>query len=791
MNPGAVGFGRLSACTLAAVPTRRNIRVHGNRDAVGALAALICALIALAAIPAAAAARSINVDSIGDQSGAGRCAESAPGGECTLRAAIEASNTDTTLDQIQFNGVLGDELEPQLALPAITEPVDVSGSPEFNGSYYAPKVGITAPSGAAALTVEADDVIVEGLALGGGTAGIEVVGESTGLLALGNWLGLKSDTEANENTVAGIVLRPGSDAAEIGSEEHEALRRNVFGHDEVGVLIEGASETKVLGNYIGVGPEGSGPATLGVGVMIVDGPGAPAEHNEVGGKLTEAEAASTICDGPCNVISTEGGTDIDLTGEAGEPASGPTAIRGNYLGLVADGLSSVGENSTGVEAAPGPGHGSCGGGPGDVTVGGTAPTESNYIDAGGLGIFAEGAENFRALGNSIGFLADGSPGESPTAFGIEVCAEGVTEPAQISSNDLLLGPESFAGIVSEWGRAEISGNTIQGGGIGVLAGADSEGHGDLIKGNTVTAPEIDGIQIQSQSNTVIGNTISGAGGAGIDLEEADLNRVGGDLAGEENSIEGSGVGAILISGSATTRDEVRGNRGFGNAGPFIRLLEGEPGERPNGAVEPPTFATALQSSATGTAKPGSTVRIFSKASAEPGELASLLAVVEADSSGNWSTTYATVPVGTLVAATETSTEGATSEVSTSSAAAADPVKPIEPEEHAADGGGGRAGSGVSSGSSSPSPPISPKPPKVKITKHPAKTSKSTIAAFKFKAIPAAGVKFQCKLDNAKWASCRSPKTYKHLKPRKHAFQVRAIASGLTSPAAKFNFTVRR
>jgi hypothetical protein len=766
---------------LAAVPARGNIRVRGNRAAFGVLAALVCALIALAAIPALAAARPINVDSIGEQSGAARCAESAPAGECTLRAAIEASNTDVTFDQIQFNGVLGDELEPQSALPAITEPVDVSGSLEERPSYYAPEVGITAPPGAAALTVEADDVIVEGLVLGGGTAGIEVVGESTGLLARGNWLGLKLDTEANESTFAGIVLRPGSDGAEIGSKEDEATRRNVFGDDEVGVLIEGASETKVLGNYIGVGPDGEGPATLEVGVRIVDGPAALAEHNEVGGTLTKGEAKSTDCDGPCNVIATEGGIDIDLTGEAAEPASGPTTIRGDFLGLVADGLRPVGENSSGVVADPG--QFPCGGGPGDVTVGGTAPTESNYIDAGSFGIFAEGAENFRAVGNSIGFLADGSPGESPNAFGIEVCAEGVTKPAQISNNEMLLGAGAIAGIVSEWGRAEIRGNTIQGGQIGVLTGADSESHGDLIKGNIVTAPEVDGIQIQSQSNTVIGNVISGAGQAGIDLEEADLNRVGGDLPGEANSIGGSGVGAILISGSEATRDEVRGNTGSGNAGPFIQLLEGEPGERPNAAVEPPTFASALQSSATGMAKPGATVRIFSKASAEPGELASLLAVVHADPmTGVWSAAYAAVPVGTLVAATETSTEGATSEVSEPRAATADPVKPVEPE----------AGAGSSSSrSNSSNPLISPKPPKVKITKRPTKTSKSTTATFKFKAIPAAGAKFQCKLDAAKWASCKSPKTYKHLKPRKHTFRVRSIASGLTGPATKFKFTVKR
>jgi CSLREA domain-containing protein len=791
---------------LAAVPADENIRVRRDRGAFGVLAALVCALIALTVVPALASAETFTVDSTGDapKTATGAVCETETG-ECTLRAAIEAANTTNLFDEILFDPGVFDGAAPASTitlgspLPAMIHSVEIDAR-QCPTSYgvdgpCAEVVGLPASSSAPnVFTVSGDDVTIRDLAIEGGLNGVLDAEHGGAFTAVGDWFGVELNGGRNGGSFESGVLVEENNAI-IGGDTRGDYEedRNVFGLSQIGVDVQGSSHASIQGNYIGVGPNGGGPASLAVGVRIVDAEGSPskAADDEVGGVLTAGQAASLECDGPCNVIATEGGIDIDLTGEAGEPASGPTTIRGNYLGLAADGLSPVGENSTGVDASPG--QSSCGGGPGDVTVGGAAPTESNYIDAGSFGIFAEGAENFRALGNSIGFLADGRPGESPIAFGIEVCAEGVTEPAQISNNNLLLGPSAF-GIVSEWGRAEISGNTIRGGQIGVLTGADSEGHGDRIQGNIVTAPELDGIQIQSQSNTVIGNTISGAGQAGIDLEEADLNRVGGDLAGEENDIEGSGVGAIFISGSAATRDEVRGNTGFGNAGPFIQLLEGEPGERPNAAVEPPTFATALQSSATGTAKPDSTVRIFSKASAEPGELASLLAVVHADpTTGVWSATYATVPVGTLVAATETSTEGATSEVSEPSVATADPIKPIEPEEHEAGGGGGApsAGSSSPSGSSSSSPPILAQPPKVKISKRPAKSSKSTAAKFKFTATPAADAKFQCKLDNAKWANCKSPKTYKHLKPRKHTFQVRATVSGVTGPAAKVKFTVKR
>ena len=58
-----------------------------------------------------------------------------------------------------------------------------------------------------------------------------------------------------------------------------------------------------------------------------------------------------------------------------------------------------------------------------------------------------------------------------------------------------------------------------------------------------------------------------------------------------------------------------------------------------------------------------------------------------------------------------------------------------------------------------------------------------------RAEPAAGAKFECKLDNARWAKCSSPKTYKKLKVGKHTFRVRAIASGRTGAVATFKFTV--
>lgn len=71
--------------------------------------------------------------------------------------------------------------------------------------------------------------------------------------------------------------------------------------------------------------------------------------------------------------------------------------------------------------------------------------------------------------------------------------------------------------------------------------------------------------------------------------------------------------------------------------------------------------------------------------------------------------------------------------------------------------------------------------------------KELTAVFRFTGADAggAGVKFECKLDKQKYHRCRSPKTYKNLKPGKHKFLVRAVsANGVDSTPAKRKFRIQ-
>jgi hypothetical protein len=821
-----------------------------------------CVLIALLVPSLASAAAKeyfVNVRSIGTQDTG--CEIEGSSEPCTLPGAIGLANANPGRDLIKFDPAVFQGAAPfstitlSTGLPAIEEEVEIvarnAQGKSCNTGWGLPgpcvELALAAVASTSILTVNADDVTVEGLAFDGAGVGIKVEKGHTGFHAANDWFGVGLNTTGGSaNAAAGIRLEPGADEAAIGGPN--TTERNVFTAGDIGLYIAGASSSTTEGNYFGLSPDGAFPFghTLDVGVRIVDDtrstPVAKAVDNEIGGVLLGPEQATAACDGPCNAFAIEEeGADIDLAGFTGEhvsAASGPTRIRGNYLGLSPDGLAGIGRTEDAIYAGTAAGPAEVG--PAQVTIGGNDHlAERNFILAREYGVYAESAELLGVIGNVFGRAFDGSSVEPPSAAAIRVSSESVAAGAFLAANTI--NAEESVGIESLFKGSQISGNEIVGAQIGIRTREEDSGVGNLVEGNAlVESGGVEtgaGIAVENGSNTIAKNSISRSAGVGIEVEgedeehqsegnvvvgnsiteageigirvgsNADHTRVGGDTAGEANTIVSSGLasaepedkktfGAISIFSRTFGRTEVAADTGTLNSGAFIKLISHGGPEKPNGGIQPPTVLAAHQSSASGTANPGAKVRVFSKAGPEAGELGALLGVVEADSGGAWKATFAKQPSGTLIAATQSGevvpvTGVATSEVSAPLAAAPDP----EEEK----GGGGEQTGGGGSQSSSPSqtstasnpPPVQPKAPQASITKGPKKTSASTTATFKFKATPAAGAKFECKLDNAKWAGCKSPKTYKKLKPGKHTFQVRATASGLTGPAAKFKFTVKR
>jgi CSLREA domain-containing protein len=754
------------------------------------VALTLFAALFLLALPAVASAAVYEVNSGTDEEdaapGVGGCLTA--GLKCTLRAAIEESNASTSVnDEIVFSSAFdGKKADSTITvgfgLPTIEDEVTIDGGRcETDAGVEGPCVEV---SGESRLDVRAANSQIEGLAISGSQIAIAVEAEE--FEARGDWIGFHLDgTSGAGEQPYGIFVAPHADNAVIGGTA--AADRNVIGNTNSGVVLRGASSGTVLGNYFGVEPDGTTPASNGRDLVVADKEelltSVPATDDQVGADVGEAGAETSECDLGCNVLASEASGSvaaIDLEGGEFEeelPATGPTAIEGNYIGLDAGGEAFAEAAPSGIRV------GSAGG----VTIGGPEPGQANQIHGGTYGVFAgsggEPALDLVVEGNRIGRSLDDSAGLFAPSNGIYASSEGITEAADTArfvDNSI---EATQVGIESHSTGAVIAGNSIAGAEIGVHAWGDTEasGIGNLIEGNEIVDPVEEGILIENDFNELFGNEISGAGASGIMIQPflslgADENLVGGDVPGSENRIFGSGDDAISIRDFEGTFTEVARNLGAENGGRFIRLdPAGGESVGPNGGIEPPDVTAAGKTEASGSAEPLALVRVFRKASSESGELGAFLGEATADAGGSWSVTYAALPGSTLVTATQTNTEGGTSELADPVATPADPQPPS--------GGGNSGGNGGQGGTPDTIAPT------VKITKGPKANSTSTTAKFKFKANEA-GSTFQCRLDKGKFKNCRSPKTYKKLKPGKHVFKVRATdQAGNVGAAAKRKFTV--
>jgi len=734
---------------------------------------LLAALFILA-LPATASAAVFTVDSTGDgadKASDGVC-ETSVAGECTLRAAIQESNNsaaakDTILfDLSVFEGQIADTIAPATVLPPLTSPVEINaGTCLTAAGVNGPCAGINGPSGEVGLEVTADGSSISGLSLTGLSFAILIGSSSSNVTLRGNWIGVKLDGTAGQNSNFGIFVDPNSDGATIGGTE--VVQRNVIANTTgTGLDLEGASEATIEGNYFGVGVDGETEMSNGKNIEITGRKGlspsedVEAEDDEVGATVEGATLTSAACDGGCNVIAGAEGTGIDLNGSAiqsEKPAIG-ALVHGNYVGLDATGTDTIANAGIGIWV----------GGADHVIVGGSTTGDGNFVVGGSEGIVSEsGGEDFKAIGNWIGFGADGSDQAAPAEKGILALALSVSEESEIDSNEIRM--VGGVGIETRFLTGRIIDNKVEGGNLGIRTVVGS-GAG-LIASNEVEAPGEAGILVENPDNDIRGNSVFSSGGAGIKVRNPPGtamtgNTVGGSNEDGENVLESNSGPAIVVLEEALepgSQTQITRNRGSLNGGPFISLLNGA-----NEGIATPVVTAVTATSATGTADPGALVRVFRKTESDPGELAGFLGETIADGSGNWKAALPAVGAGTLVTATQT-VNSATSQLASPLAVPAEPS-----------GGGG--GGGASNGGGNPPDTT---PPTVKITKAPKAKSASTTAKFKFKANEA-GSTFQCKFDKGKFKICRSPKTYKKLKPGKHVFRVRATdkAGNVSKPATR-------
>lgn len=570
----------------------------------------------------------------------------ADGLQCTLRAAIEQANASVGDDTIEF-AIPGSGPRVIIItaaageLPALTTPVVIDGPSQGRFSLGVPAytgpplVELRGSTGVdVGLRITGAVVTVRGLGIGGFDVGIVASGGSNHVL-VGNHVGVAADgVTAVPNATYGIELSGGAAGVTIGG-GGSGERNVVSGNTGVGILVQLATGTRILGNYIGTTSNGATalPNEVGVVVVIADG-------TIVGGAVPVER----------NVISGNTEVGVELVGLCG---CGPelTRVIGNYVGTNAAGTAAV-ANGVGVVVRAGLG----------IVVGGTGPGAGNVISGNaqdGVQVLGEGSERIEISGNRVGTTPAGTAALPNGRDGIAL----LPDPA-------LGGAGPRRTVVGS--DAPGAGNLISGNGrhgvylfrtrqetqvVRNLIGVDASGGGSIGNGG-------DGILLERTSRlTVRENTIANSGRSGVVMMPRTTANVGNVLTG--NAIFANGGVGIDVT------DTVDGN-GAGDG-----KTENDAAEA-DGAQNFPVLTAATTSSA-GTVVAGTLasspnasfrVELFARPTCDPvgnGEGRAFLGALDVGTSPGGTTTFSQtlprLPDGQVVTATATNPDRQTSEFS--------------------------------------------------------------------------------------------------------------------------------
>lgn len=287
-------------------------------------------------------------------------------GECSLREAIIAANTNTAVDScaagagrdvIRF-GIPGDGphiIKVQSPLPAITASIAIDGYSQAGATTNtnrAPQAlntvlkimidGSDLPTGeTAGLHIQAEETLIRGLAIGGFTFGI-LLAEGDNHAIEGNFIGTNiSGTAAIPNYGGGIYVYTSNNIIGVGEENSAGDRNLISGNGQYGGGItldqETANFNVVNGNLIGTDISGSNAlGNIGANVIIVNSASFNRVVNNViaasqsWGIVVQNGASDNIISG--NYIGTNSQDDELGNGEGGILArnSGPQTIGGLF-----------------------------------------------------------------------------------------------------------------------------------------------------------------------------------------------------------------------------------------------------------------------------------------------------------------------------------------------------------------------------------------------------------------------------------------------------------------------------
>jgi uncharacterized repeat protein (TIGR01451 family)/CSLREA domain-containing protein len=324
-------------------------------------------------------------------------------------------------------------------------------------------------------------------------------------LITGNALGWMTwDLDRLGNQGDGLQITAAAHDNTIGSPEPDGGNTIVLNSRNGIALTGGAANNTIAGNFIGVetlssnqSPDGQWQAAGNtLDGILVEG----APGNTIGGAATAAR----------NVISANGNDGIELRGAA----QLGTGVQGNFIGLLPSGRAAAGNQKYGIFLNESPGN----------TVG-----VGNVIAANreaGVALVGQGAAGNQVQGNCLG---------------LDATCQAVLGAAQPYGIYLQGAPRNIIGGV----QANLR-NVIGNARVGIEI-ADPGAASNTVQGNYV------GTEVTGQEPRAITE-------AGVRLDQAPDNIIGGSAAGQGNLIAGSQGSGIVIMGEGATRNLVRGNR---------------------------------------------------------------------------------------------------------------------------------------------------------------------------------------------------------------------------------------
>jgi CSLREA domain-containing protein len=416
------------------------------------------------------------LDSVDNNVGDGQCNDGV--GNCTLRAAIEEANSNADTSTINFNisgapdftisGQSGYTIFPSTQLPIITETTIVNG-------YSQP--------GAQPNSSNAPEPM-------NGVLLIEIDGSNIGG-ATGNGLNLSANV--NDSIFSGLVI-------------------NSFPED--GIALQGADEIIITGNYIGTDPTGiigKGNGSRGIGSRSE----LTSDDIRVGGLLPSER----------NLIS-DNNDSGGSNGNEGIAISGGSinwTVQGNYIGIDSTGLSSLGNEDSGV--------GTSGSGASDILIGGTEFGSTNVVSGNYNGLAVQG-DSVDIIGNIIGLNASGDASIGNSLIGVYLSSDNSSIIDNVISGNGYAGMAvlgDFNVVQSNKIGALVDGSDgVVGSPSGIIIAASAAdniiGGTNTTEANTIaynqTGISVISISIASlvpDSNTLIGNSIYNNSVMGIDL----------------------------------------------------------------------------------------------------------------------------------------------------------------------------------------------------------------------------------------------------------------------------------